>query len=471
MSGRPRKVGGGRSARYDERRAARDVKGQYCAEWSGAAAKVVLEGLHASNALGKKKFGEHIRALLSSEEERSRFERKYCRTLSGADRSLVKEILGTHAGRWAYSKTKAAQDRCVRSMLKPLRLRAAARGAVGPLMLTSPEREGGTFHKWLSAHPEKDRMRTMNPEGRTAEGLRAWELGWLTGQGAVCFEVATGRANAERGGVVDEQFARSLVRREILPTATASASDHFILVGPGGGARYFTVQEVARAFGLSPESPLYITLATEGVMRPIQAASALGRSVHVGVARLLVQTLRSRGVIGEETTYGSAFSGVDSFAAALHCELGRGMQYKFASEPEASSRRALLHAWGRSGLMEERCHYDARGEGALGEERVDIWVATPECQEFSRRNHGRNHSAQCASAGVVWESLGYVRTRRPKAVIVENVNEASVTGLLTGMLGRITGYEMESGVLDPQGTLGEPMARERRFWVLMRKDE
>ena len=50
---RPRAEGGGRSARYDERRRARGSKTQYAAEWSDAAAAVVLQQLqNVCKALG-----------------------------------------------------------------------------------------------------------------------------------------------------------------------------------------------------------------------------------------------------------------------------------------------------------------------------------------------------------------------------------------------------------------------------------
>ena len=44
---KPRAVRGGRSGRYEERRAERGTKGQYIEAWSDDAARAVLAGLHA----------------------------------------------------------------------------------------------------------------------------------------------------------------------------------------------------------------------------------------------------------------------------------------------------------------------------------------------------------------------------------------------------------------------------------------
>ena len=50
----PRRVGGGRSDRYDERRAQRGVGARRAREWSDAAAAAVLESvLHNSSRLGE----------------------------------------------------------------------------------------------------------------------------------------------------------------------------------------------------------------------------------------------------------------------------------------------------------------------------------------------------------------------------------------------------------------------------------
>ena len=78
------------------------------------------------------------------------------------------------------------------------------------------------------------------------------------------------------------------------------------------------------------------------------------------------------------------------------------------------------------------------------------------------------YAAVCCTYGRFWASLEYVRRQSPGVVVVENVNEPSSSGPITGLLGRLAGYKMATGVLDPRTTAKMPIARERRYWVLTR---
>ena len=66
--------------------------------------------------------------------------------------------------------------------------------------------------------------------------------------------------------------------------------------------------------------------------------------------------------------------------------------------------------------------------------------------------------------------MEYVRRRRPRAVVMENVAEPALVGAVTGMLSRLEGYVLETGKVDPFATFGAPMVRERQYWVLTRID-
>ena len=92
------------------------------------------------------------------------------------------------------------------------------------------------------------------------------------------------------------------------------------------------------------------------------------------------------------------------------------------------------------------------------------------CPDNSRRNHNRTIPKQNASLGTVWKSLQYVVTRRPKAVVVENVDEVGATGPMEGLLTRLQGYTIDGGMLDPRTVAHAPIARERHFWLLTRTD-
>ena len=82
-----------------------------------------------------------------------------------------------------------------------------------------------------------------------------------------------------------------------------------------------TVEETMRAFGIPERSLLWRTLGSP-LLGAATAVSCLGRSIHTGVARQVLLQLLGEGTLHEGLTYGSAFSGVDTFAAAVEAELG-----------------------------------------------------------------------------------------------------------------------------------------------------
>ena len=77
------------------------------------------------------------------------------------------------------------------------------------------------------------------------------------------------------------------------------------------------------------------------------------------------------------------------------------------------------------------------GEEAVGEEYVDLWVASPECTPYSQRNHGRSDEEQDAEMKGIMCGLAYVARARPKVVIVENVTDRSIVAPLSGVLARL----------------------------------
>ena len=323
-----------------------------------------------------------------------------------------------------------------------------------------------TFHAWLSSRPDKERLRSITKCKRILVGVQKWPLGWLKTRGAVCYERAAGRVAQERGGRPDGAFMRGVVKVKELPTATANPSDHWVILAPGKEPRFMTVQESMRAFGVPARSPLWGALTTAGLLTAAQAVSCLGRSVHVGVARRLLASLMEDGTLKAGLSYGSAFSGVDTFAAAVEEETGGDWRYEFASESDAVPRKGLLRAWKRRGLREGSCFWDACGAEAAAAPAVDLYMTSPECTAHSRRNHVRNGGDQNLSLTDFWHSLAYVRAKRPSVVVVENVAEASSVGPMTGLLARLEGYSIATAMLDPRAVAGEPVARERQYWVL-----
>jgi len=308
---------------------------------------------------------------------------------------------------------------------------------------------------------------------RILAGIAAWPLGWLTTPGVVVYERALARIKHERGGTVTAEFARSLVHTVSLPTALACDSDHYVLVAPGHQPRFLTVQEVCRCCGIIDSSPLMRALSTEPLSRSElsanQVVSCLGRGVHSGVACQLVRALVARGLLGQGMSYGSAYSGVDTFAAGVDEALDGQWTYRFASESNKKRCGSLLAAWSCRGLTAGSCFDDSESDAAIGGPVVDLWVSTPGCEVHSKRNHLRDEETQRGSLGGVWRSLEYVRLSRPRVVIVENVAEPSMVGPMTGLLSRLEGYKLETSPLDPLTVARVPICRTRQFWVLVLK--
>jgi hypothetical protein len=481
----PRSLAGGYSARHAERSAARGVVKQNAPSWNDATASIFMEELKivagdSSGRLGKKVVLDLFRDPLGM----ATVVKQACTRLSARDRELVKLIVGS--GQTKVSAKMADDDlpgaeTQVQSFLKPLRERLAARTPVKELVVPFARYGPTTFHGWLSVDPQRDRLRDIKKNNRILLGLSKWPLGWLKEPGVVCYERAQGRVKKERPGCdgsPDVEFTRGLVKFKELPTALANASDHYVVLAPGEEPRFMSVEESARAFMVPETSSLMVSLVTSktqgGWLTAAQAVSCLGRCVHVGVARQIVLLLKARGMAYRGMRYASAFSGIDTFAAALEQELGDGFgfSYVFASEQDKSVRRALIAAWCEHGLVPDQCDVDATSEASIHREEVDLFVITPTCESYSKRNHlvgVAESTAQNMATSKVWQALGYVRLRRPRVVVVENVAEASAQGPITGLLSRIEGYTLEACVLGPQDAAGAPMARDRQFWILTRK--
>ena len=366
----------------------------------------------------------------------------------------------------------AAALRTVHTFLKTLRERWRLRADTEVLKVDPVTQGPRTFAGWLSARPDLDRRRSIKRCNRILGGLKEWYPRWLRQPGVVCYERAAARISSERvkkGRAYGPYFLSRIVKTISLPTLTASRGNHYVVVEVGKEPRFMTVQEVARSFMVPEGGPLWAMLARP-TMAPIEAVSALGRGVHVGVARAIVSMLMKEGALKRGLSYGSAYSGVDTFAAAVDAETGGDFSYAFASEIEKEARRGLIDAWGCRGLAETSCHHDAEKAPATTEGYVDFWVATPECNEHSAANRGKTEAKQASSIDSVSSSLEYVRLRRPRVVVVENVVKASIVPAVTGMLSRLAGYRLRTAPLGPSEAADAPTARQRQFWVLVAID-
>ena len=133
-------------------------------------------------------------------------------------------------------------------------------------------------------------------------------------------------------------------------------------------------------------------------------------------------------------------------------------------------RKVLLAAWASRGLAPAAIFEDAEGPAAAAAPYVDVWALTASCKDFSARNHNRVEERGWATLAGVNASLEYVRRRRPRVILAENVCAEAVVKPLTAMLARLPGYQWETGRLDPREVAGARMARARQYWVGLRVD-
>lgn len=407
--------------------------------------------------------------VLGSHVSIARFSASFAKVVTDHEVEVIAGILAHHHRLLQQAGSQAAaRNKVVRNFLRALRLRKQARSEVKELVVPMIPMDSATFHMWLSPAPRKELLRSINRSARTVKGLKKWPLKWMTVPGVITYERAAGRIRDERGGVLSEEIVKSVVKIDVLPTAVANSSDHYVVLQPGRQPRYMTVEEVCRAYHVPTGSPLRRALLDTRVLSPIQAVSSLGRAIHVGVARQIFTGLLARGLLGPGLKYGSAYSGIDTFAAGVDAVLDGAWTYVFASEKDPTSRRALGCAWLARGLDPGSVYEDALGVDARYAPAVDLYVMTPDCGAHSPRNHERTSSKEHTSMANVWKGLEYVRLRRPAIVVCENVDMVGVVGPLTGMFGRLPGYKIETAMLDPRSVAGAPIVRERRFWVLVR---
>lgn len=103
---------------------------------------------------------------------------------------------------------------------------------------------------------------------------------------------------------------RGVVKLDILPTAVASSSDHYVLVEGDSKlkARFWTVEEVARSMGVASDCSVMKMLKKPTVLTANQAVECLGRAINARVAEGVIHFIRNRGGLRGHVRYASAFS-------------------------------------------------------------------------------------------------------------------------------------------------------------------
>ena len=324
-----------------------------------------------------------------------------------------------------------------------------------------------------SSEPQK-RRKVPEPDARVRKimaELRTLRLGSLPPDAVVCPERAYGRVVDWRrkvgaGATAPPPMAllRALVHDGAdIPTLTGSAGDHYWLLAD---ERWVTPDELMNLFAVPPSAPLRRLLAPECAADALAIARAMGRAVYpICCENVLRQALQAT-TLPSPVYYASACSGIDLFPVALDHVLGpEAWLYVHASEIRPRVADALAYAYAPRGLTSAAIVEDATSEAA-GEwaPPADIWVCTPPCEAFSRRNHARSDSRSLATATAFDAMLDYPRHHRPRVIVVENVAEIDAHSVISAGLASLPGYTF----LPPQqldAAQYGPMARARRYWV------
>ena len=371
----------------------------------------------------------------------------------GAWADVADGVLDHHAARITAMGQRQARQK-VEALLRSLHRRAAGAQRVGQLALPAVKL-GGT----LAAFQRTEGTQSLR--GTAAPGLEARVERWParpTGHTVILPERSRRWEKAHPGATVEARRA-ALEHTAVLPTLTANPGNLWYWLHL---QRYFSLEETAQAMGVRADSPLWPALR---ILTVRQATSALGRAVHVAAAGCVLDMLLSwRATDAGVLTYGSAFSGVDTVAAALDVKMREGQwRYEFLAELNERTREAARAAWAQRGLQEARCHTDARR--LAGECWVELYVITPECVEFAACQHDADHARQAESLRDTNCALDYVRRRQPHFVLVENVDEVTAVAPVSGMLGSLPGYAFERVVVCPSVHLNVPVRRRRSFWL------
>ena len=164
--------------------------------------------------------------------------------------------------------------------------------------------------------------------------------------------------------------------------------------------------------------------------------------------------------------FGSDFSGLDSAAFALR-RAGVVVEHVFCSDIDEKCRQLLkqLH-------RPNTIHKDIQARTPDEEDYCDVYVTTPPCQSWSPA--GLKKGLKDPRGSVLTKSLGYVKRKKPRLMLMENVRglsfkkNRSVLKKICEAL-NVLGYRVHVKVLNAED-FQVAQTRARLFLVAIRKD-
>ena len=164
---------------------------------------------------------------------------------------------------------------------------------------------------------------------------------------------------------------------------------------------------------------------------------------------------------------GSDFSGLETACLALNRIPNFRKALLFASDSQPACRKVLEWLHRPQRLFEDVSQRDPKEEPY-----VDLYIATPPCQAFS--TCGRRRGLKDPRGRLFKHSMQYIKRRRPRAVVIENVRGLAskpyrhvLKGLKQAFLS--LGYQVHMGVLD-SSKYQVAQVRKRLFIVAIKKD-
>ena len=370
--------------------------------WTAAAAITFTKALYQAENYPKEGKTAVIRRVLSSEQDRDAISATPAmRTVAPETRELAEAIMDCH--REKVQKTLAKKGplaNLIRErLLEHTGPQLEAESCPVPRTPAADKAPGW----WLNAAQNSATGARPVPDKRSTrcKEIKSWGLeraGPLPDHSIIVYDRTKGRVDEWRKkngkpktAAPPSALARALVHTDIIPTALAQPGDHWYLVGLD---RWVTPEEGLRIFGAAEGSSIAKAVkdAKTG-LDAIATMSALGRSIKLTTCRKTL-ALAELDNLDHPLRYGSAFSGIDLFAAAVE-ERHPDMIYAHGAEASEPEAKALAATYSGKGLSIGNALADAT---AIRDVRpVDLWVATPPCEDYSKRNHKKNpekrHSA------------------------------------------------------------------------------